>query len=69
MGQSEIEFHIIPKRNLLGQLRYNIRIEDTLNHRTLLYSNQGYSRRIDAMKAISLIQRYAAIAGVKESKR
>lgn len=66
MGTAEIEFQVIERKNWRGKLRYNTRIVDTLNNRILFASNQGYSRRIDAMKAIGLVQRYGAIAEVNE---
>lgn len=66
MGQPEIKFQIVRKRDWLGRVRFNSRIVDTLNHKILFASNQGYSRRIDAHKAAALVQRYASISDVEE---
>lgn len=69
MGQPEIKFQIVRKKDWLGRLRFNLRIVDTENGKIILASNQGYSRLIDANKAIGLVQRYAAIADVEEAEK
>lgn len=67
MGQEEIEFETWGKRNWLGKMRYHARIRDKSNGNILFSTTgQGYSRHIDAHRAASKVQRYAAIADIKE---
>lgn len=65
MGQEEIRFELFSSHDWLGRKRWYWRIRDTGNHRKLSTS-EGYVRRIDAHKAASKVQRYAAIADIVE---
>lgn len=64
MGPSELSFEIFPRRNLLGLKRWHWRIRHINGE--IMGQSEAYSRRIDAMQAVSTIRRYAAIADDKE---
>lgn len=68
MGTAEIEFELFPGRDWLGRKRWYWRVRDTGNHKKLC-SSEGYARRIDAHKAASKVQRYAAMADIVETER